>query len=199
MAAVCLAGVADAQSAPALRTTPPTAQTTIDSLVFKTPPPVSVKDGFTYAVLGDIAQVGPVTQLGLPEFDNVLRIVRGADFSLANLEGVAYHVKTKKFPVNDVGAMFPSDSGAPWDIKNMGVRMVSAANNHSVDYGADALLENLRLLQAAGVAYAGAGTNLREARGAALLETPKGRVSVVATAGTFKSNFTAADVRGDLV
>ena len=37
-----------------------------------TPPPATVKDGFVYAVLGDIAQVGPVTQLKLPEFEKVL-------------------------------------------------------------------------------------------------------------------------------
>jgi poly-gamma-glutamate synthesis protein (capsule biosynthesis protein) len=194
-----LARVAIAQSDPALRTQPPTAQTAASSLVFASPPPVTVKDGFTYAVLGDLAQVGPVTQLALPDFEKVLRIVRGADFSLANQEGVAFHVATKQFPVNDVGAMFPSDSSAPFDIKNMGVRMLSVTNNHSVDYGADALLENLRLLKAAGVAYAGAGANLREARAATLLNTPKGRVTVVATAGTFKSNFSAADGRGGLV
>jgi len=95
--------------------------------------------------------------------------------------------------------MFPSDTMAPWDIKNMGVRMLSVANNHSVDYGADALLENLRLIKAAGLSYAGAGSSLREARAATLLETPKGRVTVVATAGTFKLNFAAGDGRGGLV
>jgi poly-gamma-glutamate synthesis protein (capsule biosynthesis protein) len=95
--------------------------------------------------------------------------------------------------------MFPSDTTAPWDVKNMGVRMVTVANNHGMDYGADALLENLRLLSAAGVAYAGAGANMREARAATVLPTPKGRVAVVATAGTFKPNFAAADGRGGLV
>ena len=190
---------ATAQSDPALRTPPPTQQTIGASLVFASPPPATVKDGFTYAVLGDIAQVGPVTQLQLPEFEKVLRIVRGADFALANQEGTAFDVASKKFPVNDVGALYPSDSIAPWDMKNMGIRMVTAANNHSVDYGGESLLENLRLLRAAGVAYAGAGANLREARAGTLLTTPKGRVAVVATAGTFKSNFSAADGRGAMV
>ena len=197
--ATSLTRSAEAQSDPALRSPPPTAQTTAASLVFPSPPPVTVKDGFTYAVLGDIAQVGPVTQLGLPEFDNVLKIVRDADFSLANQEGVAFFGPSKRFAVNETGAMFPSDTSAAADMKNMGVRMVSAANNHSVDYGADALLESLRLLRAGGVAYAGAGANLREARAATLLTTPKGRVTVVATAGTFKPGFAAGDGRGGLV
>jgi poly-gamma-glutamate synthesis protein (capsule biosynthesis protein) len=167
--------------------------------VFASPPPATVKDGFVYAVLGDISQVGAVTRLSLPEFEKVLSIVRGADFSLANQEGVAFFEPSKRFAVNETGAMFPSDTTAPWDIKNMGVKMVTVANNHSADYGADALLENLRLARAAGLAYAGAGMNLREARAATLYTTPKGRVSVVATAGTFKPNFVAADGRGGLV
>jgi poly-gamma-glutamate synthesis protein (capsule biosynthesis protein) len=166
--------------------------------VFASPPPVTVKDGFTYAVLGDIALVRPVTQLGLPELDKVLQIVRNADFALGNQEGTAFHTATKRFAVNETGAMFPSDSSAAWDIKNMGVRMVTVANNHSADYGADGLLENLRLLRAAGVPYAGAGNNMREARAATLFNTPKGRVTVVATAGTFTMNFAAADGRGAL-
>jgi poly-gamma-glutamate capsule biosynthesis protein CapA/YwtB (metallophosphatase superfamily) len=193
-----LARAVGAQSDPALRSPPPTAQTTIASLVFPSPPPATVKDGFVYAVLGDISQVRPVTGLGVPELDNVLRIVRGADFALANQEGPAFNVQTQKFAVNETGAMFPQDTTGPWDIKNMGVRMVTVANNHGMDYGADALVEDLRLLKSAGVAYAGAGANMREARAATLLATPKGRVAVVATAGTFKPNFAAADGRGAL-
>jgi poly-gamma-glutamate capsule biosynthesis protein CapA/YwtB (metallophosphatase superfamily) len=190
---------ASAQSDPSLRTPPPaTGQNAAPPPVFASPPPVTVKDGFTYAVLGDISLVRPVTQLGLPDFEKVLGVVKNSDFALANQEGTAFHTATKKFAVNEVGAMAPSDSSAAWDIKNMGVRMVTVANNHSADYGADGLLENLRLLREAGVPYAGAGNNLREARAATLVSTPKGRVTVVATAGTFKLNFAAADGRGAL-
>jgi poly-gamma-glutamate capsule biosynthesis protein CapA/YwtB (metallophosphatase superfamily) len=199
MVALLLASTAGAQSDPAVRRPPPTAQVTAASLSFASLPPATVKDGFVYAVLGDIAQVGPVTQLKLPEFESVLKIVRGADFVMANQEGVAFHVGSKKFPVNEIGALFPSDTTAPADMKNMGVHMVSVANNHSMDYGADALIENMRLLRAAGVAYAGGGANMREARAATIFPTPKGRVAVIATAGTLKPGFAAGDGRGGLV
>ena len=190
---------ASGKSDPALRNPPPAGgQPNPASLVFPSPPPATVKDGFTYAVLGDIAQVGPVTQLPLPEFEKVLRIVRSADFALGNQEGSAFNNAVKRFAVNDQGAMFPSDTSAARDIRNMGVRMLSVANNHSVDYGPNALLENLRLLREAGLPYAGAGSNLREARAATVLETPKGRVAVIGAAGTFKQNFSAADARGGL-
>jgi poly-gamma-glutamate capsule biosynthesis protein CapA/YwtB (metallophosphatase superfamily) len=194
------AQIAAAQSAPALRTpVPATGPNAPPPAVYPSPPPVTVRNGFMYAVLGDIAQVGPVTGLNLPEFDAVLRVVRGADFVLANQEGMAFNTATTKFPVNEQGALYPSDTTAARDMKNMGIHVLSVANNHSVDYGAESLLENMRLLREAGLAYAGGGSNLREARAATLFTTPKGRVTVVATASTFKQNFVAADGRGPLV
>src|SRR5262245_38714165 len=82
---------AAAQSDPALRTPPPaTGPNAPPAPVFASPPPVTVKDGFVYAVMGDISQVGPVTRLQLPEFEKVLSVVRRADFALANQEGVAF-------------------------------------------------------------------------------------------------------------
>src|SRR5512141_1543803 len=128
MSILASVSAAGAQSDPSLRTPPPAmGQNAPPPPVFASPPPVTVKDGFTYAVLGDISLVRPVTQLALPEFDKVLQIVRNADFALANQEGTAFHTATKRFAVNEVGAMAPSDSGAAWDIKNMGVRMVTVA------------------------------------------------------------------------
>src|SRR5438876_12298854 len=108
---IVAAATGRAQSDPALRTQPqPGAQANAGSFVFPTPPPATVKDGFTYAVLGDISQVGPVTQLPLPEFVKVLRVVKAADFALANQAGTAFDVASKRFEVNDQGALYPSDT-----------------------------------------------------------------------------------------
>lgn len=194
--------IAGAQSDPSLRVPaprPPAAgQSPTAAFTYPAPPPATVKDGFLYAVLGDISEVTADVPRGGPEFERVLGVVRGADFALGNFEGTAFDVASKHFAVNELGAMYPSDTTAPWDIKNMGVRMVTVANNHGVDYGGESLRESLRLFREAGLPYAGAGDNLREARAATVLATPKGRVAVVATAGTFKLNFEAADSRGAL-
>src|SRR4029078_1858907 len=103
---------------------------------------------------------------------------------LANQEGTAFDYKS--MPWISGSGMFPMDSAAPLDIKNMGVDMGTLANDHCADYGPGGLVENMRLLPAMGLPYAGAGKTLREARAATLLTTPKGRVTVVAAAGTFK-------------
>ena len=73
-----------------------------------------------------------------------------------------------------------SDRGRPWsrtpkvfhfrsDAKNVavlraaGIDAVSLANNHALDFGYDAMLDMLKVLDVAGIQHAGAGTNPAEA------------------------------------
>lgn len=48
-------------------------------------------------------------------------------------------------------------------LPELGVDIVSLANNHAYDYGEDALLDTLDTLQTAGIPYVGAGKDLEEA------------------------------------
>lgn len=48
--------------------------------------------------------------------------------------------------------------------QEMGLDIVSLANNHTLDFGTDALLDTLDTLDQAGIARVGAGRNLEEAR-----------------------------------
>ena len=57
---------------------------------------------------------------------------------------------------------------------------VTLANNHVLDYGADALVECLALLDQAGIKRTGAGASLAEALTPAILDLPQGRLGVVA-------------------
>lgn len=54
----------------------------------------------------------------------------------------------------------PSNVGI---LKDMGVDCVTLANNHVYDYGPDAFLDTMKVLNDAGIAYFGAGKNLSEA------------------------------------
>jgi poly-gamma-glutamate capsule biosynthesis protein CapA/YwtB (metallophosphatase superfamily) len=56
---------------------------------------------------------------------------------------------------------------------------VTLANNHVLDYGTDALLECLALLDRAGIKRTGAGASLMEALAPAILDLPQGRLGVV--------------------
>jgi poly-gamma-glutamate capsule biosynthesis protein CapA/YwtB (metallophosphatase superfamily) len=64
-------------------------------------------------------------------------------------------------------------------IKSAGIDCCSLANNHVLDWGYPGLGETLRTLDRVGVAHAGAGENLAEARAPAIVAVPgKGRVLV---------------------
>jgi poly-gamma-glutamate synthesis protein (capsule biosynthesis protein) len=123
--------------------------------------------------------------------------VRGADFATANLEGTFFDLRTKRIAPLGGGLM----AGAPEladDIKNLGVRLVSKANNHTVDWGVAGMNENRRLLEAAGLPYAGAGDNRQAARAATFVDTPKGRVGVVSAASSFQPTAIPMDEDADI-
>jgi poly-gamma-glutamate capsule biosynthesis protein CapA/YwtB (metallophosphatase superfamily) len=89
-----------------------------------------------------------------------------------------------------------SERGRPWDAPGkpfffrappravellvlLGVDCVTLANNHALDFGVDALLDTLEDLDAAGIAVAGAGADLEQARQPAVLDAGGLRVVVV--------------------
>ncbi len=94
---------------------------------------------------------------------DVKELVAGADIAMANLECV---VATR-------GAFFDKGENRPYlyrtrpemlDIlTEVGFDLVVTSNNHAMDYGPDALMEQIELLEAVGIAQVGSGRNLREA------------------------------------
>jgi len=109
---------------------------------------------------------------------NCLQLLHNADIRLINLECVI------------------ADSGEPWEpftkafhfrahpraieaLKAAKVDFVSLANNHSLDYGVQALEECLELLGRAGIAHAGAGSNRALAQEPAILKKDGSTVAVL--------------------
>ena len=90
-----------------------------------------------------------------------------------------------------------SDDGRPWsatpkefhfrsDSKNVstllaaGVSLVSLANNHALDFGYEGLADTVDILDRSGIKHAGAGSSLREAEMAAILEVRGTKVGMIA-------------------
>lgn len=65
-------------------------------------------------------------------------------------------------------------------LQALGVRAVTLANNHALDFGPLALADTVRSLSDAGIRVAGAGSDLEEARRAQIIEVAGSRVAVVA-------------------
>ncbi len=99
--------------------------------------------------------------------EKLLAEMRNADICMVNNEfaysdrGTPLAGKTYTFRSN------PSNVGL---LSDMGVNLVSLANNHVYDYGEDALLDTLDILKGEGIAYVGAGRNLSEASAAYVAE-----------------------------
>lgn len=128
------------------------------------------KDEVTLAFVGDVgfaegyATINRYRSMGSDIHNNiqepVLDIMLGADIMMANNE----------FPYSYRGSPTPGKTytfrADPKDVsimKDMGVDIVSLANNHAYDYGPDALIDTVDTLNDAMLPFVGAGKNLEEA------------------------------------
>jgi poly-gamma-glutamate capsule biosynthesis protein CapA/YwtB (metallophosphatase superfamily) len=160
------------------------------------PKPASVKGHFRLVTLGDLLYSHPFAHRADPELQKVFELIRSGDVTIANREGVFFDLKAFKGQGYGDGLLW-GEAALGKDMKAMGIGMVSMANNHATDWGGEGLLECQRLLDEVGIAHAGGGRTLEEARRAAFLQTPKGRIALVSTASSFKANAGADDAFGD--
>lgn len=145
---------------------------------------------------GDAMPARALKPFGEPQYQALIDLVRGADAAFANLE-TTVREPSEGTPNLTQGTPMSTPPALLDELKWMGFGLVSCANNHATDYGDDGLLAMLAHLRRAGLAYAGAGGNLAEARKPVYLDTAAGRVALVA-ATTFYPHWTrAADQRPD--
>jgi len=161
------------------------------------PKPASIKGPFTLVGIGDLLYSRPMANSPDREFQKVVELIQRGDVTIGNQEGVFFDLKTFHGHGYGNGLLWGEGTLAR-DMKAMGVRMVSVANNHSTDWGPEGLLETSRLLDESGIVHSGGGRTLEEARKAGILATPKGRVALVSVASTFKANAGANDAAGEV-
>lgn len=104
-------------------------------------------------------------------FDHVRAELAGSDIGLANLESpiaaAGQEFTGKRF-------RFRAEPPVAKAIRDAGFTAVTLANNHTMDFGAAALLETLEHLHATGIATVGADKNSADARAMAIV-TAKGK------------------------
>ena len=128
-------------------------------------------------------------------FKSLVDLFRKADVGFTNLEMLMHEYE---HPPGSAGGTFTASE--PRNLEELswaGINLVSSANNHAYDYGEGGLTTNLRHLQASGLAHAGTGRNLSEARAPGYLETARGRVALISAASTFPESGRALDQRPD--
>jgi poly-gamma-glutamate synthesis protein (capsule biosynthesis protein) len=155
------------------------------------------KGTFTIALAGDTMLTRKLTPFKEKQFLALRDLLRGADAAFANMEGTV-RTWNEGTPGITQGTFMTTEPHLLEDIKWFGVNLVSCANNHAFDYGEGGVLANLKHLDDAGIAHAGTGRNLAEARAPAYLDTANGRVALVAATATFRPWNQAGEQRPDL-
>jgi len=78
------------------------------------------------------------------------------------------------------------------ELVDLNIRLVSFANNHTIDYGWLGALETMEAAEVRGLIPCGVGRNLDQARKARFLDTAEGRVGVVAACSTWSERALAS-------
>jgi poly-gamma-glutamate synthesis protein (capsule biosynthesis protein) len=139
------------------------------------------------AIVGDVAPLRKIT-----EHDERLRgLMHDATIAFGNLETplTTRGVRAEK------AATHRAHPDRVADVTALGFDVVTLANNHMLDYGADGLAQTLEVLGAAKVQAVGAGRSCSDALRPAICPTPQGAVAFVGLCSALPPGFAATDDR----
>lgn len=122
-------------------------------------------------------------------FAQVRQFFSASQIVFGNLEGP---LTTRGTPEQDKTYVFRSPPEQVGNaLKAAGFNVVTLANNHTLDYGADGLAQTMATLDALGIRHVGAGHDLAAARRPALMMANGQRVAVLGYSMTLPENFFA--------
>jgi poly-gamma-glutamate capsule biosynthesis protein CapA/YwtB (metallophosphatase superfamily) len=93
-------------------------------------------------------------------FQALTKVMRAADSTYANMEGPIIDESDPNYHGLQVGGPKTIID----DLKSMGIRVMTTANNHTMDGGSEGMFMTNRLLAEARITHAGSGKDLTEAR-----------------------------------
>jgi poly-gamma-glutamate capsule biosynthesis protein CapA/YwtB (metallophosphatase superfamily) len=111
--------------------------------------------------------------------EDVVSLIREADLFVLNLE-CCISERGSRWPDPSKPFFFRAPPAATELLAYLGVDCVTLANNHALDFGADALLDTFEHLRAAGIQWVGAGPDVDAARAPAVLTAEGFRLGIVA-------------------
>ena len=142
----------------------------------------SIAHGFTLAAVGDCISPRPLAPLLERDdaFAGVVELLRRAGAAFGNLETSILDVRAlRAAPRTGDDWCLMAPPGVARDLAELGLRLLSRANNHAMDWGPEGMRETSRHLDAAELVHAGSGEVLAAARAPRYLETVGGRIGLV--------------------
>ncbi|QQR42313.1 CapA family protein [Myxococcus xanthus] len=165
----------DAGQAPAPSTGAPAAEPPARSVSIIVGGDVTLGHNYQTHYDAETAKGRPRDALLAYGFQEVKPLTDAADLFVVNLE-CPFTERGEKLPKNFNFRAKPELVGI---LTAGGVDVVSLANNHLMDYGAQGLLDTLDTLDAAHIPYFGAGRNMAEARRPAIVTVGGQRVALL--------------------
>ena len=150
------------------------------------------------ALAGDTIPTRRLSVFREERFLKVREILHQADATFTNLEAPVHRYLDGGHQQKSGGGTYMTTEPEILDeLKWLGIKMLACGSSHADDYGPDGILKTIDYLDAAGIVHAGSGRHLAEARSPGFLETPKGRVALVAAASTHTDGARAGEQRRD--
>lgn len=126
-------------------------------------------------------------------FDRTSALLNGADLVFGQLETTFAARGTRLPQARHAVLARPEGAGA---LARAGFDVISCAGNHCLDWGNEALAENLRNLRAVGIDVVGAGANIKEASAPVIRQLPDGtRVAILAYCSILPMSYWAEQSR----
>lgn len=126
-------------------------------------------------------------------FDELAPFIKEGDARFFNLETTLNKVGETSASQFSGGTYLRCDPRVLEDLEPFGFNMTSFNNNHALDYFYDGLESTLDAVEKSGLVHAGVGRNLAEASAPKYLETPNGRVALIAVNTSFKPSMMAGE------
>lgn len=152
---------------------------------------------FTICFAGDIClSSNSIPYKSLQESENgledcvsptFLNALKDADLACINNE---FAYSNRGAPLEGKAYTFCADPESVSVLQEMGIDLVTLANNHVFDYGEEALLDTFDTLDSAGISYFGAGRNLEEAKAPLYVELQGKKIAFVGASRAEKHKMT---------
>lgn len=145
-----------------------------------------------FAAVGDM-----LIQQRIPEgykgYEELRAFIERGDARFFNLETTLNEVGECPAAQQSGGTYIRTTPKVLGDIKKLGFNMMSFNNNHAFDFSHEGFIKTLEAVEATDFVHAGCGRNLAEASMARFLDTPNGRVALIAV----NTNFNLAMLAGE--
>jgi len=147
----------------------------------------SKRPAFRLALAGDAIVNRRISTCNDPRVLEIFALFQQSDLGFINCETLFHDYSGPElYPAAESGWTYMrAPPEVADDLRWMGIKLMSVANNHTLDYSYGGLFSTLAALKKAGIENAGAGRNLEEARAAAYVDTGTARVSLVSMTTSF--------------